>query len=171
MNRAMRRQADQWATSNAGPVRLGARPYALVGKKHPALHTPAGPVLAVDDEIRVLVARMFATVHAVNGIALAAPQVGIPLRLIVSRDGNVSVNPVLRGHSETTKTAPEGCLSLPGRHFDVARYTKIQGAAVVDGSVKEFTVDGALARVWQHELDHLDGILISDRWPETRRSA
>lgn len=150
------------------------RPMALVGRNHRALHTPAAEITDADDEIRTLASRMYATVIAQRGLALAAPQVGASVRMIVSRDGNVSINPVLRGHSETTELGAESCLSLPCRSFNVERYTEVQGAAFVPSAsgdallLKEFTVEGALARLWQHELEHLDGHLISDRWPEIR---
>lgn len=143
----------------------------------PVLHAPARPVTAFDDEIRALVADMFETMTAAPGVGLAAPQVGVPLRLFVygwtdeneQEHRGVAANPVLWvspmsiGELNEDEES-EGCLSLPGERFPLRRSNSaILQAFDADGTPFEVHADGWLARIFQHEYDHLDGILYADR--------
>jgi peptide deformylase len=135
------------------------------------LHRPAGPVTTFDDELQALVDSMIETVHAAPGVGLAAPQVGAPLRLMVI-DLSIGRNPheilVLANPEivarEGVQRQREGCLSVPGFDARVVRPRRV----VVRGHNRygePCTIEGTnlLARVLQHELDHLDGTLYLDR--------
>ncbi|MBW6396944.1 peptide deformylase [Roseomonas sp. HJA6] len=132
---------------------------------HPILLTPAEEV---DDptapEIRRLVADMAQTMEDAGGIGLAAPQVHVPLRLFVWRTGaggvSALINPELEQVGEETETAWEGCLSIPGLRGAVRRASRLRFRGVdIDGRPIEGEAAGLVARVMQHETDHLDGIL------------
>lgn len=117
-------------------------------------------------EFQQLIKDMEETMHADNGCGLAAPQVGIPIRLIVFDIGkglHVFINPrIVRADGE--QTGPEGCLSIPGLQADVTRAMRVTMKGLgPDG--KELRLKGKemLARVMQHEYDHLDGILFIDK--------
>ena len=134
----------------------------------PVLRRRAHPVDAVTPEIRRLVADMTDTMYDEVGIGLAAPQVGHSLRLMVvgdeeGRGVQALVNPVIT-ESGGTVTAEEGCLSLPGIFADVTRaqWVKLE-AQDLDGTPVSMTARGLRARVFQHEIDHLDGVLFIDR--------
>jgi peptide deformylase len=145
------------------------RPILRYGE-HP-LHKPAAPVAAVDDDVRRLVDDMIATMHAAPGIGLAAPQLGLPLRVFVvdvsvgrnPADLLVMINPVFL-ERDGMQIEEEGCLSLPGFNATVVRPSRavIKG---LDRVGKEHTVEGRdlLARAFQHEMDHLDGMVFVDR--------
>lgn len=148
---------------------MNKKPMQLVGRDHPVLHTPAEPVTDIDQELWLLVMRMRATLIARGGIALAAPQVGRPLRLIVTAYDDVALNPSIETHGKATPWV-EGCLSLPGRWYEVPRFDKVTLTATSLGGEEIVTgVQGDYARLWQHEIDHLDGVLIAERWPEVRQ--
>ena len=134
------------------------------------LHRPAKPVDAVTDEVRGLVDDMIQTMYAAPGVGLAAPQVGVPLRIFVAdvtvgRDQtglHVFINPQFI-ERDGMQLEDEGCLSVPGFSATVARPSR----AVVTGLDRdgnEITVEGTglLARCFQHEMDHLDGRLFVD---------
>lgn len=144
---------------------------ALVGRKHAALHRVAMTSMALPaDEFATLVDRMCATLARLPGLALAAPQIGRPLRVFVTRDDAVFGDPQIVALDGRKITAPEGCLSIPGRSYEVERYEQVTVTAHTHlGRRVEATYSGVKARMIQHELDHLNGILISDRWPEIRR--
>ena len=143
----------------------------------PVLHSPASPVLEIDDALRELVADMFETMDAAPGVGLAAPQVGIGLRLFVygytDDDGilyrGVAINPSLfitpvPIEPADPDTESEGCLSFPGERFPLARgESAILRATDLEGVPYEVEASGWLARIFQHEYDHLDGILYVDR--------
>jgi len=141
----------------------------------PVLRRRAKPVEAVTAELRGLIDDMVETMRAESGIGLAAPQVGVPVRLMVVAEGEsrtqarALVNPVIvdRGGSVT---AEEGCLSLPGVFAPVTRSAWVRlEARDADGVPVELTARGLKARVFQHELDHLDGVLFIDHLdPVTR---
>ncbi len=135
------------------------------------LHRPASPVDDITDETRTLIDDMVETMYAAPGIGLAAPQIGVPLRIFVadlsvgqeSGDLVVMVNPELV-ERDGMQMENEGCLSVPGFEATVVR----PGRAVVRGldrNGREQTIEGSglLARAFQHELDHLDGRLFVDR--------
>jgi peptide deformylase len=140
----------------------------------PLLRRRARPVDEVTPEIRRLVEDMTETMFDEVGIGLAAPQVGHSLRLLVvgdeeGRGVQALVNPVIT-ESGGTVTAEEGCLSLPGIFADVTRAQWVKLAAQdLEGRPLAMTARGLRARVFQHEIDHLDGVLFIDRLdPVTR---
>lgn len=107
------------------------------------------------------------TMREADGIGIAAPQVGRNIRVFVAMDGNtphILINPVLKGKSFRRTDGEEGCLSVPGKYGIVSRHRGIKMEAL-DRNGKKFTLKtkGFFARVLQHELDHLDGILFIDR--------
>lgn len=140
----------------------------------PVLRRKSSPIDVVNGEIRRTVDEMLEVMFKDEGVGLAAPQVGISERIIVldSVEGPMALfNPeiVLRGKEE--QTIEEGCLSLPGIRLDVVRPTHIVVRGLNDqGDVTEIEADGLLARVIQHEIDHLDGILIIDRASSLQRT-
>jgi peptide deformylase len=134
----------------------------------PALRRRAEPVGDVTPEIRAIIADMTETMYDEVGIGLAAPQVGISLRLIVLSDEQgrgvqALLNPAIveRGGEVTGE---EGCLSIPGVFAPVTRaaWVKVE-ARSVDGEPLTINARGLRARVLQHEIDHLDGVLFIDR--------
>lgn len=146
------------------------KPMALVGRKHDALHRPSAVVVDLE-HAKALADRMFATLTAKRGLALAAPQVGHALQLVVLWDGTAIINPTITGHSEDQNLAAEACLTIPGRWYEVPRYDVVTlEASNLGGGRQRLTVDNVLhARMWQHELDHLNGLLLFGRYPEVRR--
>lgn len=143
----------------------------------PVLHSAARPVTEFDESLRVLVRDMLETMDAAPGVGLAAPQVGVPLRLFVfgyahDPDGpqrGVAINPELWLSPTTTDeldedAESEGCLSVPGERFPLRRADRAMLRAV-DADQQPLQVDahGWFARILQHEYDHLDGRLYVDR--------
>jgi peptide deformylase len=141
----------------------------------PALRATARPVEVFDDELRTEVARMGALMHDSLGIGLAATQVGVLHRLLVYRvepdaPVNALVNPVIEFSSEDEEWAEEGCLSLPAVHVEVERPVFVRVRAKDEhGDDVVVEASGLEARVIQHEVDHLDGVLILDRAPKDQR--
>jgi peptide deformylase len=140
----------------------------------PVLRRRAKPVEAVTPELRRIVADMIDTMYDEVGIGLAAPQVGVSLRLMVvgdddGREARALVNPVITERGGEV-TAEEGCLSIPGVFAPVTRFEWVRlEAQDIDGRSVTFTGRGLRARVFQHEMDHLDGVLFIDRLdPVTR---
>ncbi|BDZ46685.1 peptide deformylase [Naasia aerilata] len=143
----------------------------------PVLHEPAQPVTRFDDALRTLVDDMYETMLAAPGVGLAAPQVGVPLRLFVynypdeqggERRG-VAINPELWispppiGEADEDSES-EGCLSVPGERFPLRRADRALLRAVdLDEKPFEIAASGWFARIFQHEFDHLNGILYVDR--------
>jgi peptide deformylase len=139
----------------------------------PVLRQKARTVAEVTPETRALIADMIATMHHEIGVGLAAPQVGVPLRLLVMDDGKgrarALVNPEITERRGAV-VAEEGCLSIPGIFAEVERSEWIRVEAIdEDGRPLAFECHGFPARVVQHELDHLDGILFVDRLPPVTR--
>ena len=143
-----------------------------------ALRMRARPVESFDDDLARLVERMTRLMRDANGVGLAATQVGILRQLFVFQadaesEPQAIVNPQIVERSEETKTDEEGCLSLQGVRVPVERALRV----IVDGRDSEgepvrLELDELAARAVQHELDHLDGVLILDRTtPEARREA
>ncbi|HEV8643592.1 MAG TPA: peptide deformylase [Methylomirabilota bacterium] len=140
----------------------------------PTLRRRAEPVGVITPEIRTIVADMVDTMYDEVGIGLAAPQVGISLRLIVvgdeeTREARALINPVITEQSGQA-TAEEGCLSIPGIFAPVTRSAWVRVEALdLGGQTVKMDARGLLARVLQHEIDHLDGVLFIDRLdPVTR---
>ena len=132
----------------------------------------------VDAEVRAVAARMLELMFEVEGIGLAAPQVGSLRRLAVILAGEdqpalVLCNPEIVWRSEEQEIDSEGCLSIGEISVDVPRAVAVHVRAQdVDGNAFELAPEGFAARVIQHEMDHLDGVLILDRTaPEQRREA
>ena len=141
----------------------------------PVLKTPATPVESFDESLARLTQDMLATMRDKEGVGLAANQVGRLKRVLVAAledEEFVIVNPVLMERSETTETKPEGCLSIPGIQVDVERPVAVSVSGQ-DLSGKPLRVEASdlLARVLQHEVDHLDGVLILDRTDRQSRKA
>jgi peptide deformylase len=144
----------------------------------PVLRAAALPVDRFDDALKIEVERMGELMHDALGVGLAATQLGVLHRVLVYRayaDDPVTalVNPVLEWTSEELETAEEGCLSLPGVHVQVERPLRVRVRALDEtGEQREVEAEGLEARVIQHEIDHLDGVLILDRIPrESRKEA
>jgi peptide deformylase len=141
----------------------------------PVLRSKARPIDVFDDALRREIARMGALMHDSMGIGLAATQVGTLHRVLVYRvehdsPVNALINPELEWSGKDKEWMEEGCLSLPGVHVDVERPVNVrvrardpQGASIV------IEASGLEARVIQHEIDHLDGVLILDRTPRDQR--
>lgn len=149
---------------------MNATKMALVGKKSAVLGEVALPVVLNDltrPAILALAERMLATCRAKGGMAIAAPQVGVSQRLVVQWDGTAWINPILDLDEEETVEDVEGCLSIPGRVFLVRRFTRCAMTATgIDGITVTVGLEGLEARMAQHEVDHLDGVLISSRGME-----
>jgi len=142
----------------------------------PVLRQKASAVTAMTPELRSLIADMFDTMYAEEGVGLAAPQVGVGHRVIVvdPRDDAIRpfalVNPDIVEASEETERDEEGCLSLPGLKDMVERPSRVVVTGWnADGEPRRIDADGLLARVLQHEVDHLDGILFIDRVSPLKR--
>lgn len=135
------------------------------------LRQKAEPVAEVNDEIRQLINDMYETMEAADGVGLAGPQVGRSLRLFVAKaDDDVRrafINPQLIATSEEIGDYDEGCLSLPQVYETIRRPLRVTVQALNEQG-KPFTIeaDGLLARIIQHEIDHLNGILFIDRGDE-----
>jgi peptide deformylase len=137
---------------------------------------PVGPVEAA--QARDLAPRMLASMYAAPGIGLAAPQVGVLLRLVVVDVGKdeaptpmVLVNPEIISASTETVTQEEGCLSLPGQFAEVTRSARVRlRYQDLDGQRREAEAEGLLAICLQHELDHLDGVLFVDHLSPLKRN-
>jgi len=142
----------------------------------PVLRMRAREVETFDDDLARLAERMTALMHDANGVGLAATQVGVLQRLFVFSDegeDRVLVNPVIAKASRDTGAEEEGCLSLQEVRVPVERPIKVTIAgADLSGGPVSFDLELPSARVVQHELDHLDGVLIIDRTdPDARREA
>ena len=145
----------------------------------PALKRRATEVAEFDEELEALVDRMFGIMGDAYGVGLAAPQLGLLLRIFtyqVEEEGapRVLVNPVIEWSSDETETESEGCLSLGEVTVPVERAVSIRvKGQEVDGSELELELEGFPARVFQHEIDHLDGVLMIDRTTddEARKAA
>jgi peptide deformylase len=142
----------------------------------PVLRQPATPVAAVTDEIRRLVEDMFDTMYAEEGVGLAAPQVGVSQRVIVidSREADeppfALVNPIVIEESAELERGEEGCLSIPGLKEIVERPAAVRVEGLNrDGERVIVEADGLLARILQHEIDHVHGILFLDRVSPLKR--
>lgn len=164
---------------------MAVRPIVIVGE--PVLHRRAEPVDVIDDEIRELVADMFETMDKANGVGLAAPQIGVGLRIYTwqmeNNDGvpprGVIINPYVSaskpavGEPDPAEES-EGCLSVPGESFPLRRGLQASVTGLdLDGNDLSFEATGWFARCMQHEYDHLNGFLyidrLNDRWGKKAR--
>ena len=144
----------------------------------PILRTAAAEVDEFDQDLKILVRDMFETMYHAEGIGLAAPQIGISQRVIVvdlrseeQPEARLAlINPEIVWASRDTEKSPEGCLSNPGLEEVIKRSSAIRVEAVgIDGGQMELEADGLFARVLQHEIDHIDGILFVDRVSALKR--
>ncbi len=154
------------------------RPIFITGE--PVLHSRAAEVTEFNDELRQLVSDMYETMDAAPGVGLAAPQIGVGLRVFVydyaDEDGNPRrgeiINPVLEIGSVSTEPADEdldseGCLSVPGERFPLQRAQKaVLTGYDLDQKPVLIEAEGWFARIFQHEFDHLNGTLYVDRLAE-----
>jgi peptide deformylase len=141
----------------------------------PVLKSRATPVDQFDDALRAQIARMGGLMNDALGVGLAAPQIGLSQRLLVYRVGQDAplialVNPEIEWRSGDEEVAEEGCLSIPGIAVDVDRpvYVRVR-AQDESGEERVVEASGLEARVIQHEIDHLDGVLILDRTSKEQR--
>jgi peptide deformylase len=153
---------------------MAIRPIRLFGD--PVLSTPAEPVQDFDRSLRKLVKDLTETLRDVGGAGLAAPQIGVGLRVFgynVNGQRGYLVNPSLSFPDSEEQDGEEGCLSLPGIYFDVTRRQNTVARGFTDrGDPVQLVGAAVMARCIQHETDHLDGILFIDRMDdETRKAA
>jgi peptide deformylase len=142
----------------------------------PVLRTKAAPVAQISEETRQLIRDMFETMYAEEGVGLAAPQVGISERIIVIDPHNdeiepfALINPEIIEVSKDTEKGEEGCLSIPGLRDLVERSVRVVVRGTTpEGELRELDLSGLPARIIQHEVDHLDGILFFDRLSPLKR--
>ena len=141
----------------------------------PVLKQPAAEVTEIDDNLKRLVDAMVETMYDAPGVGLAAPQVGVQKRLFVYDVGDgprAVINPVLTEHSGEW-AYHEGCLSVPELWWDIRRPKEVHLKGMdLEGNEQEIDADELLARVFQHEVDHLDGVLLLERLqPDERKEA
>ncbi len=136
------------------------------------LRQPAKRVAKIDDALRDLVRKMLQTMYSEDGIGLAAPQVGVNKQLLVvdadpedaATPPLVLVNPKIISYSKELAAGQEGCLSIPGVYLDVVRPAAIEVSYKDEsGRPRKLKADDLIARVIQHEMDHLNGVMFVDR--------
>lgn len=144
--------------------------FEIVTYENPELRKKSKPVLVKEiksEEFQKLLPEMIETMHKKDGVGLAAPQIGINIRLITvkHKDGDlVMINPKITRKSLAKEWGEEGCLSVPCRYGEVNRHKKVW-VTYLDPQAcrKKLTAEGMLARIIQHEVDHLDGMLFIDK--------
>ena len=149
---------------------MAHEPLHIVRYPHPVLARKAGLIGEIDDRVRVLAARMIESMYQAEGVGLAAPQVGESIRMFVADpreadtpEPTVFIDPVLETSGDLLPFE-EGCLSIPDVRVMVRRPQSVRITATnLDGERFTLENDDFPARVWQHEFDHLDGVLIVDR--------
>lgn len=150
---------------------------AIIVHPHRTLRHKSKPILRVDDQLREYIAQMLELMYSSKGVGLAANQVNLPLQLFVvnpsGKQGEgeemVFINPVL-SRPKGSEAAEEGCLSLPGVFGEVVRAAEIDVEAFTHlGQRIKLRATGYLARILQHEYDHLQGVMFFDRMSEAKR--
>ncbi len=148
----------------------------------PVLREKAEAVGAVDDDVRRLAADLLETMASADGVGLAAPQIGVSRRVIAIHPPadettnerpapRIILDPEIAEKAGEQEAAEEGCLSIPGIYEVVKRASRIRvRGRDLEGRVWEETVEGIVARILQHEIDHLDGVLFVDRVGPLRRA-
>ena len=160
-------------------------PMAILLQPHTTLSSVSEPVDGATPKVLETLEKMLATVYRADGVGLAAPQVNVKQRLVVidigaegkdgKRDYSVKqptfyINPEIVWASEETSSRQEGCLSLPGLWGDVVRPSRVKVKYIDrDGQLREEEACGLLAVCLQHEVDHLDGVLFTQRMTKLRR--
>ncbi|WP_203711011.1 peptide deformylase [Asanoa siamensis] len=144
---------------------MTVQPIRLFGD--PVLRTPADPVVDFDAELRKLVADLVETMQEQSGAGLAAPQLGVGLRVFTFDVDDVVghvINPMISFPDEEEQDGPEGCLSIPGVYVDTKRRMNVVATGFNQwGDPIKLVGSGLMARCVQHETDHLDGVLFLDR--------
>ena len=149
----------------------------ILNYPHPTLRHESKPVQQVDRALREMVREMFELMYAENGVGLAANQVDLPFRLFVMNlsaspdegEEHVIINPVI-SRPQGNEEKEEGCLSLPGLYGYVIRPSKVHlNSFSLSGEEIDEEISGLMARVVQHETDHLDGVLFIDRLSSTAK--
>ena len=150
---------------------MAIQPIRLFGD--PVLRTPAQPVIDFDKELRTLVQDLTETMMDAPGAGLAAPQIGVGLRVFayaVGSERGYLVNPELDFPDDEEQDGEEGCLSFPGIYYDVRRRLNTVARGFTDrGDPVQLVGTQVLARCLQHETDHLDGVLFIDRMDQATR--
>ncbi len=150
---------------------MATRPIRLFGD--PILRTAADPVTDFDKQLRALVKDLTQTLDDAQGAGLAAPQIGVGLRVFayaVGGERGYLVNPELDFPDEEDQDGEEGCLSFPGIYYDVRRRLNTVARGFTDqGDQVQIVGTRVLARCFQHETDHLDGVLFIDRMDQATR--
>jgi len=148
-------------------------PVRLFGD--PVLRARAAEVTDFGSELRQLVTDLTETMRDDGGVGMAAPQIGVGLRVFVYDTGDATgylINPGWTALDEQEQVGPEGCLSIPGLRYDVGRAMRVRASGVdLDGAPVQFDAEGLLARCIAHETDHLDGVLFIDRLDPADRKA
>lgn len=176
----IRQPYDGWMTVDPAKLRIEIYPTEVLRTK--------GREIEVNEESRAVAARMIELMRGADGLGLAAPQVGLSWRLFVahvpmheddpvgaeipfySEKPQAFFNPEIFEFSNDLEPYDEGCLSLPGITGEVRRPSTVTMRAIdIDGSEIELRATGLLARCWQHEIDHLDGIMILDKMSQMSR--
>ena len=142
----------------------------IVTDEDPFLKKKSRPVTEITDRIRTLVEDMIETMHEADGVGIAAPQVGVLRRIAVVEveEQYVLINPVIT-EMEGDQFNEEACLSVPGRAGKVHRPTRVVCECMdLDGKPQVYEVEGLTAVCFCHEIDHLDGILVTDKAEEIR---
>lgn len=146
----------------------------IITVPHPTLYKKARKVSDFGQKLQTLIDDMVETMRAAPGVGLAAPQVNVPLRLIVLEFGDEEdetvppklyslINPEISRHSQETVIGTEGCLSVPNLIGDVERYESITVKSLNrQGKPMKIKAKGWLARILQHEIDHLHGVIFTD---------
>ena len=152
----------------------------IIKYPHPTLRHESKPVTRVDQPLKDMIGRMFELMYEGNGIGLAANQVDLPYRLLVMNvecdpaatdQEYVFINPEIT-HRKGSAQAEEGCLSFPGIYAPVRRSAKVVVSAYsLQGKELSYELDGLYARVAQHEIDHLDGVVFIDHLGTSARLA
>ncbi len=151
-------------------MRVDPASLRIVSYPDPVLRVRAEPIESIDETVRAVAERMIELMHEAAGVGLAGPQVGLPWRLFVTNAPDIDpvdrvfVNPRVTLGRGAIEAKEEGCLSLPGINVQVRRPVEAEVTAT-DLAGRPFTMqaEGMLARIWQHENDHLDGVMIIDR--------
>ena len=149
-------------------------PYSIRIVGDPVLRQRANEVTDIDGKVAAIVEGMTGALYDAHGLAVAAPQVGVLKRLFVydmheGEGPQVLINPVI-GESDGEWVYEEGCLSVPGLAWEIVRPKQVHVSGLdLNGNDVSFEADELLARMFQHELDHLDGVLLLDRLDEDQR--
>jgi len=140
----------------------------VIKMDNPVLHQKAKKVKNIDSSIQKLINDMIDTMYEIDGVGLAAPQVGVPLQVVVfqlpdDEDVTVLINPEIVKGSEESEMMSEGCLSLPGYRGEVKRLTSVTAKGRNrQGKMIRIKGEGLLAQVLQHEIDHINGVVFVD---------